>query len=378
MTTPARPAIEQASRIVIKVGTGVLTDPAAGLASQRLLRIVDSLATAHQAGREVILVSSGAVGLGRTQLGIDEPAGDLATRQACAAVGQGELLAHYSAAFGEHGVAVGQVLLTRSDFDDRLRYLHLRSTLTTLLRHRVIPIINENDAVATEELAFDEDAAVPVFGDNDGLSTLVATKLSADLLVLLTDVCGVYRRDPRKYPNEAPLGEWTEDEAQDIEVGQGASAMGRGGMGSKIRAARTAARSGCSVIIASGIDPQALPRVLSGADEGTFFAPAGGLDARDRWIACGAPVRGTLHLDPGAINALRHRGASLLAAGVDAVSGDFQAGDVVVLVDGGGSEVGRGIVHCDADTARDWSAGHRPSGVRNHDALVHRDHLVVL
>lgn len=378
MTQPPRANIEQASRIVVKVGTGVLTDPTAGLCTSRLSRIVQSLASAHADGKEIILVSSGAVGLGRAQLGIDAHVGNLATRQACAAIGQGQLLARYSDAFAEHGIGVGQVLLTRSDFDDRLRYLHLRSTLTTLLRHRVIPIINENDAVSTEELAFDETAEVPVFGDNDGLSTLVATKLSADVLVLLTDVAGVYRRNPVDHPSDEPLSEWTESSPADIEIATSNSALGRGGMGSKIRAAQAAARSGCAVVIASGIDPEALQQVLRGGQEGTYFAPAGGLDARDRWIACGAPVRGTLHLDVGAIAALRNRGASLLAAGVDAVSGAFQAGDVVLLVDADGTEVGRGIVHCDAATARAWSEGQRPSGIRNHDALVHRDHLVVL
>jgi glutamate 5-kinase len=378
MAPVSRPSIAVAQRIVVKVGTRVLTDTDTGCANDRLEAIVRTLARAHRAGTQIIIVSSGAVGLGCVQLGLTDRFMDLPTRQACAAVGQGDLVARYGAAFRTHGIQVGQVLLTRSDFDDRLRYLNLRSTLSTLLRHRIVPVINENDAVATDELAFQDGAPGPVFGDNDGLSCLVATKLSADLLVLLTDVAGVYRRDPARHAEDEPIGAWTPEVDAEIVVANAASGAGRGGMGSKIAAARMAARSGCDAVIASGLDAQALRQVLAGDKVGTHFPAAAGMPARDRWIAIGAPVRGTLHLDAGAIDALRHRGASLLAAGVDRVTGEFDAGDVVALVDCKGAEIGRGIVHCDAGVATAWAAGKRPDGVRNHDALVHRDHLVVL
>jgi glutamate 5-kinase len=373
-----RAPILTATRVVVKIGTAVLTDPVSGLATDRLQAIVAAIAAAHHAGREVIVVSSGAVGLGRAQLGLDETIGDLATRQACAAVGQGRLVAAYDAAFGAHGVKVGQVLLSRADFDDRARYLNLRSTLSTLLRHGIVPIINENDAVATDELAYVEDAMVPVFGDNDGLSALVATKLGAGLLVLLTDVDGVYRHDPHAHPNERPVDLWTDAMAGEIEVGDRRSVGGRGGMASKLSAAIDASRAGCGAVIASGVSAHGLARVLAGEDEGTWFPPAPGMPARDRWIAFGAPVRGVLVLDTGAVAAVLNRGASLLAAGVVRVEGDFLAGDIVSLKSEKQGEIGRGIAHCSAQIARSWAAGERPDGVRNHDALVHRDHLVVL
>ncbi len=372
-----RTALTGARRVVVKVGTAVLTDAQAGLCRPRLDAIVQALAAAHQGDREVLLVSSGAVGLGRAMLGLDAGPRDLATRQACAAVGQGRLMALYADGLLSHGVQTGQVLLTQADFDDRLRYLNLRSTLTALMRRSVLPVINENDAVSTEELAFEEGAARPVFGDNDMLSALVAAKLSADLLLLLTDVDGVYDRDPRQDPLASPIRTWDGQRPAEVAAHAGASSLGRGGMRSKIDAACVAASAGCQVVVASGLDPENISRVLAGEVVGTWFPASGEMAARDRWIAFAAPVRGTLHLDAGAVDALRHRGASLLAAGVTGIEGSFQAGDVVALMAPDGGELGRGIICCDQAAARAWSEGLRPDGVRNHDALVHRDHMVV-
>ena len=372
-----RTALTGARRVVVKVGTAVLTDAQAGLCRPRLDAIVQALAAAHQGDREVLLVSSGAVGLGRAMLGLDAGPRDLATRQACAAVGQGRLMALYADGLLSHGVQTGQVLLTQADFDDRLRYLNLRSTLTALMRRSVLPVINENDAVSTEELAFEEGAARPVFGDNDMLSALVAAKLSADLLLLLTDVDGVYDRDPRQDPLASPIRTWDGQRPAEVAAHAGASSLGRGGMRSKIDAACVAASAGCQVVVASGLDPENISRVLAGEVVGTWFAASGEMAARDRWIAFAAPVRGTLHLDAGAVDALRHRGASLLAAGVTGIEGSFQAGDVVALMAPDGGELGRGIICCDQAAARAWAEGLRPDGVRNHDALVHRDHMVV-
>ncbi len=372
-----RTALTGARRVVVKVGTAVLTDAQAGLCRPRLDAIVQALAAAHQGDREVLLVSSGAVGLGRAMLGLDAGPRDLATRQACAAVGQGRLMALYADGLLSHGVQTGQVLLTQADFDDRLRYLNLRSTLTALMRRSVLPVINENDAVSTEELAFEEGAARPVFGDNDMLSALVAAKLSADLLLLLTDVDGVYDRDPRQDPLASPIRTWDGQRPAEVAAHAGASSLGRGGMRSKIDAACVAASAGCQVVVASGLDPENISRVLAGEVVGTWFPASGEMAARDRWIAFAAPVRGTLHLDAGAVDALRHRGASLLAAGVTGIEGSFQAGDVVALMAPDGGELGRGIICCDQAAARAWAEGLRPDGVRNHDALVHRDHMVV-
>ena len=317
--------------------------------------------------------------MGKEALGLADPPTELAVRQACAAVGQSRLMTTYERAFGEFGLGVAQVLLTESDLDDRLRYLNLRSALLALLRCGCIPIINENDVVATAELAFREDEPRPVFGDNDRLSALIATKLQADLLVLLTDVDGLYDVDPRLDPGARLL---PRIEPSDFaQAGAGASgvisALGRGGMRSKVEAAVVAARSGCQVVIASGLEPTNLGRILDGESVGTWFPPAGSLSARDRWLAFAAAPRGTLVIDEGAVRALRERGASLLAVGVRRIEGDFDPGDVVTLEGPAGELVGRGMIHCDRASAERWALGEHPGGTRNHHALVHRDHLVL-
>lgn len=270
------------------------------------------------------------------------------------------------------GLRCAQVLLTQSDFDDRARYQHLRSALMAMLELGVVPIINENDVVATEELALGEGK---VFGDNDKLSALVAARLGADLLVLLTDVAGVYDRDPRQHPDARLLERI--DGAEAIEIGGSVSGAGRGGMRSKIEAANVASRSGCNAVIASGREHQSLERLFAGEPVGTFFPARQSLDARRRWIAFATAVRGGLRVDAGAVRALRERGASLLAAGVTAVEGDFEAGDVVTLRGPEGAMVGRGVVTCEAEVARRWARGEAPQGVGNRHALIPRDDLVL-
>jgi len=368
-----RDAVTGARRIVIKLGTRVVTHDDGRLALSRLYSVVEAAAALRRAGRDVLIVSSGAVGLGIEALGFEARPTELADLQACAAVGQSRLMSMYGEGFARLDVVCGQVLLTQSDFDDRDRYLNLRATLLALLRSGVVPVINENDAVATEELRFMPGEERPVFGDNDGLSALVATKLDADLLVLLTDVDGLHARDPRQDPSAPLIHTWERD---DVDAGAGTGA-GRGGMGSKLAAAQVAARSGCHAVIANGRVDGALRRVLNGDVEGTWFPAASALGARRRWIAFATAPRGVLHLDDGAVRALRERGASLLAAGVRSVDGDFERGDVVELRTMDGAVVGRGMVHCGADAARRWAAGERPDGVRNHHALVHRDQLAL-
>jgi glutamate 5-kinase len=375
-----RPSVAEARRIVIKLGTRVLTHADGRIALSRMFAVVETVARLHSSGREVLVVSSGAVGLGRDALGLPTAPTELAERQACAAVGQSRLMALYEAGFSRLGIICGQVLLTEDDFDDRLRYLNLRSTLLTMLDRRVVPIINENDAVSVAELAWGDgpDDARQVFGDNDRLSALVAARLDADLLVLLTDVDGVYETDPNVAP-DARLVDRYDVAASDHDVvaGDSRSGAGRGGMRSKVESAAIAARSGCHVVIASGKTGDALDRVLAGESIGTWFPALPALPARHRWIAWATASRGQLVLDPGAVAALRDRGASLLAAGVKRVEGAFRRGDVVDLLSLDGKRVGRGIVCCDIDVARRWCAGERPSFARNHHALVHRDHLVL-
>lgn len=372
----ARPEVAAAERVVLKLGTRVLTHDDGRLALARLFAIVEEAANLVRAGREVLVVSSGAVGLGQAALGLEAPPVELEERQACAAVGQTRLMGLYSEGFSRLGVVCGQVLLTQGDFDDRARYLNLRSTLQTMVRRGVVPVINENDAVSTEELAFVEGESRPVFGDNDRLSALVATKLDAQLLVLLTDVRGVYEGDPRADPDAALVPRVDDPDAvKGLDAAPGAS--GRGGIKSKVASAGMAARAGCHAVIASGREPGALARVLAGQVEGTWFPARGDLGARRRWIAYATAPRATLHLDAGAVRALRDRGASLLAPGVARIEGEFERGDVVELRDPEGKLVGRGMVFCDAAAARRWCGGERPEGVRNHHALVHRDHLVL-
>ena len=365
--------------MVLKIGTRVIAGEDGRVRQTRLLTVVEAAAELRDGHREVLIVSSGAVGLGTDALGLGPAPAELEDRQACAAVGQTRLMGLYEQGFSRLGLTCGQVLLTQGDFDDRMRYLKLRGTLLTLLRHGVIPVINENDAVSTEELAYEEGEASPVFGDNDRLSALVATKLGADLLVLLTDVDGVYDRDPRAEAETAPqLLKTVEVPGEEMNAaGAAASAVGRGGMRSKVDAAHLVARAGCQAVIASGIDPGALASVLAGEETGTWFPARGDLPAKRRWIAFAAKSRGTLEIDDGAVVALTERGASLLAAGVRRIEGDFRPGDVIELRDPSGVLVGRGMVYCDAASARSWCGGRPPEGIRNHHALVHRDHMVL-
>jgi len=376
-TEPARAAVARSRRTVIKVGTRVLTDDDGRIALARFSGVVDAAARLRRRGVDVLVVSSGAVGLGREALGLPAVPDELEERQACAAVGQGLLMSLYREGFARLGLVCAQVLLTQGDFEHRSRYLNLRNTLTALLRRGAVPVINENDAVATEELAPAEVDSRRVFGDNDRLSALVAAELDADLLVLLTDVDGVYDRDPRRDPG-ARLLATVEDPGpgSGIVAGTG-SAAGRGGMRSKLGAAAVASRAGCQAVIASGIDPTALPRVLAGEEVGTWVPAGRGLAARRRWIAFAVAPRGVLHLDAGAVEAVRHRNASLLPAGVQRVEGAFAAGDVVELRGPGGDAVGRGVVFCDAATARRWCAGDPPDWIRNRHALVNRRHLAL-
>ena len=376
MTEPIeRSPIANARRVVIKLGTRAVSNASGGLDVDRLSDIVSYIGDMHRRGIEVLLVSSGAVGLGAHQLGLSLPVRALVNRQAAAAVGQSELMSMYAEQFAGEGVKVAQVLVATGDFDNRPRYLNIRNTLLRLLRHQVIPIINENDAVSIAELKF-VDQSSPVFGDNDRLSAIVASKMDADLLVLLTDVPGVFDKDPTEHPDAQILHEIDKDWSG-FETGNHKSEISRGGMKAKVAAAQIAVRSGCHAVIASGLDSAALSRVVSGELEGTWCVAQQGLTAHRRWVAWGTPAKGTLSLDDGAIRALNRGKVSLLAAGVTDIVGDFERGAVVELRDSGGAVVGRGMISCDAESARAWVAGKAPIDARNHDALIHREHLVL-
>lgn len=364
-----------ARRIVVKIGSSLLTQPGSGLARQRIQRWCEEIHALLGDGRQILLVSSGSIAEGVARLGLAARPTTVHGLQAAAAVGQMGLVQAYEQAFAAHGRHTAMVLLTHDDLADRQRYLNARSTLTTLLELGVIPVINENDTVATDEIRF---------GDNDTLAALVANLLQADLLIILTDTDGLYERDPRMHA-DAGLVNWADaaDGRLDSMVG-GAGELGRGGMLTKLRAARIAARSGANTVIAAGHRDGVLQGVLQGAAVGTLLSTSLlPMDARKRWIAGQLRAKGDLVLDAGAVEAVCSRGVSLLPVGVTAVRGRFSRGDVVRCVAADGRVVGQGLVNYSSDEAA------RLVGVASADIgerlgftlepeLVHRDNLVLL
>lgn len=367
-----------AKKVVVKVGTRVLTQPDGRLALTRLYSLVETIARLKEENREVLLVSSGAVGLGRDALGLSKTPSDVAERQACAAIGQSRLMELYGDGFDRMGLVAAQVLLTEDDFDNRERYLNLGTTLNALLKHGAIPIINENDVVSTVELAMRERAGRKVFGDNDRLSALVACELGCELLVLLTDVDGVFERDPRSDPDAKLISCVDDLDGGMAELTGSGSDAGRGGMRSKFDAARIAARFGCHAVIASGVRHEVVARVLAGAHEGTWFPATGNMSARHRWIAFASRPRGVIHVDDGAVEAVVERNGSLLAAGITRIEGNFVRGDVVEVRGPSGTLVARGLIRVDADRYLEWRGGASEEELRSFSAVVRSNQLVVM
>ncbi len=376
--------VREARRVVIKLGTAVVMHEEGGVALGRFDSFVKAIASLNREGREVLVVSSGAVGLGAERLGITRRPQLLPLKQACAAVGQGRLMSLYSETFDRLGVNTAQVLLTEEDFSNRRRYLNLRSTITRLLDLGVIPIINENDTVSTAELeAVGAGSPVKInFGDNDKLSALVASKIEADLLIILTDVEGLYTAAPGG-ATDAQLIRVVEEVTAEIEAlaAEGrAGRVGRGGMKTKLEAARIATRSGCAVIIAGGKIDNVINRIFSGESLGTLFLPSAAIRGRRRWIAFATTVKAAIVVNDGARRALVERKASLLAAGVEEVRGSFERGDAVSILDEQGREFARGIVNYSSAEARKIS-GLRSDKIdqmienRNYDALITRDNI---
>jgi glutamate 5-kinase len=356
-----RTELQNVTRLVVKLGTGVLTDSRKQLDPAQMGQLVAQFAAQRQAGREVVLVTSGAVGAGMGVLGCACRPRELAEKQACAAVGQSRLMAVYEKLFDEFGLHVAQVLLTHEDLQNKERHRNARNTLLTLLNRGVVPIINENDAVSTTELKF---------GDNDKLSALVAALLPADLLVILTTVEGVIENFGK--PNARTLRTVPRiDDALEGMAGGTESLTAVGGMKSKIQAAKIVVRSGIPLVIASGSNQHALAQVLSGAEEGTLFVPhATKLRGRKRWIAFFHHPRGALCVDAGAEEALCRKGRSLLPPGIARCEGAFEAGDVVSICNLDGLEFARGLAGFSAAQIR---ARQTP-----RSEVVHRDNLVLL
>jgi glutamate 5-kinase len=363
-------------RLVVKVGTGLITRPGLGPDPERIAALAAELASVRE-GRELVLVTSGAIATGMARLTLPERPRTIPEKQAAAAVGQSALMWHYEQAFKRHGVPVGQVLLTAHDISDRARYLNARNTLLALLRFGVLPVVNENDTVAVEEIKV---------GDNDNLSALVASLIDADLLVLLTDVDGLYTSDPARDPAAVKL-DTVDTITAEIErlVWRGTGAGSVGGMATKLQAAQKAAAAGVPMVIASGRTQGVLARILKGEAAGTYFAPkADRLGARKRWIAFAVPPHGRLAVDAGARAALTQHGKSLLPSGIAQVEGDFAAGEVVGLVsDGDDREFARGLVNFDADELRKIQGAKTREieprlGYKSFDEVIHRDNLVLL
>jgi glutamate 5-kinase len=368
--------LPKCKRIVVKVGSSLVTNQGAGLDLAALGNWARQIAALNAAGHEVVLVSSGAIAEGMQRLGWKKRPASIHDLQAAAAVGQMGLVQAYESCFRKHGLHAAQVLLTHADLADRERYLNARTTLTTLLSLRVIPIINENDTVVTDEIKF---------GDNDTLGALVTNLIEADVLIILTDQEGLYTADPRKEVKATLVSVARAGDAQLESMAGGAgSNIGRGGMITKILAAKRAARSGAHTVIASGHEPDVLLRLIKGEMIGTLLTAATlTLAARKQWLADHLQVAGKLMLDAGAVKALRSDGKSLLPIGVKKVVGEFERGALVACIGEDGSEIARGLTNYNAEEAR-LIAQHASKeieallGYGGDAEIIHRDNLVLL
>jgi glutamate 5-kinase len=368
------PSLAAARRLVVKIGSALLVDQETGAIRRKWLDALgDDVAAARARGQEVILVSSGAIAVGRRHLGLTGPTLRLEEKQAAAATGQIRLAHAYQETLARHGITVAQVLLTLADTEERRRHLNARSTLATLLKLGTVPVINENDTVATSEIRF---------GDNDRLAARVAAMISADALVLLSDIDGLYTADPRRDPTARHLAEITEITPEiEAMAGEAPPGYSSGGMVTKLAAARVALGAGCRMAIADGRRMNPIQAVADGAPCTWFLPAASPLTARKKWIAGSLKPEGTLAVDDGALAALK-AGKSLLPAGVTRVDGSFERGDAVRVVDGAGREVARGLsAYSAADAAR--IKGHKSReieallGYRGRVEMIHRDDLVL-
>lgn len=370
-----RERLARGRRWVVKIGSALLTANGQGLDQAAMAGWVRQMVALQQSGVELVLVSSGAVAEGMVRMGLKRRPDSVHALQACAAIGQMGLVRAYESHFHEHGQRTAQILLTHDDLSDRKRYLNARNTLRTLIEWKVLPVINENDTVATDEIRF---------GDNDTLAALVANLVEADTLVILTDQDGMFDRDPRHDPDAVLLPEVQAMDERLLAMAGGGGALGRGGMVTKVRAARLAARSGCATVIASGRGDNILVRLRQAETVGTLLLPEQDrLAARKQWLAAHLQHAGRVVIDAGAVRALRQGGRSLLPVGVKSVQGDFQRGEVVACVDEQGSTVAVGIVNYSAGEASRIAG--QPSerieallGYVDDAELMHRDNLVIV
>ncbi|MBU4532734.1 MAG: glutamate 5-kinase [Eubacteriales bacterium] len=375
MEQASRSVLNSYNHIVVKVGTSSLAYDSGKLNLACIENLVRQMADLHNQGRKVILVTSGAIGAGAGKIGLKSRPRTIPEKQACAAVGQGMLLHMYEKIFSEYGITVGQVLLTREDFADRRRFLNARNTLRALLRFGVLPIINENDTVAVDEIKL---------GDNDNLSALVAGLIDFELLVMLTDTDGLYTANPRLDP-EARLLSSVDEITPDIEqlAGAAGSRLGTGGMVSKLHAVRVATHSGITAVIARATEDNVLRRVLSGEEIGTVFWPVTTkMENRKQWIAYSTTVRGRIVVDEGAARALLENGKSLLPSGVVGVDGVFEMGSTVSIVNPEGHELARGLTNFSSEEVeriKGCKTGQitKILGCKRNEEIVHRNNMVL-
>lgn len=368
-----RSRVAQARRWVVKIGSAMITRGGEGIDEERLVAWAEQMAAMQRSGKQVMLVSSGAIAVGIKELGWASRPRELAALQTAAAVGQMRLARAWQEAFAVHGVPVAQVLLTHDDAADRKRYLNIRSTLQTMAKLGIVPVINENDTVAFEEIRF---------GDNDNLGAMVANVSNAEAYLILTDQQGMYNKNPREHEDAVLLHEVrADDPALPAMAGKTGGALGSGGMYTKVLAAQKAARSGTHTLLAYGQAENVIARVTGGEALGTLFVAGGDVQqARKQWLGSRLQMQGRLQIDDGAVHALTHLGKSLLPVGVRDVQGQFQRGALVACVDKDGQEIARGLVNYDSDECRAFTGKHSDelgSALIHGDALIHRDNLVL-
>ena len=373
-----------AKRIVIKVGTNVLRGDDGQIALPRIYSFIEDISKLVKSGKEVIFITSGAVGFGKKRLNLESTAG-MALKQACAAIGQSKLMSVYENGFDEYGVIAAQILLTEDDFSIRSRYLSLRITLNKLLEMKAIPVINQNDTVSTIELleTSSEKKEIACFSDNDKLSALVASELDADLLIILSDIEGLYDSNPKLNKDAKLINEVDEVTDEILALASGVSDGGRGGMRTKLEAAKLVNRFGGKVLIANGKIPFVINKIFSGEEIGTMFLPSKEtLSGKKRWIGYATNIIGKIIINDGAKDALL-QGKSLLPIGVVGVVEDFKKGDVISIIDEAEHEIARGIVNYDSVSCRKLAGCHSDNiaevlGFKNYDEIIIRDNITLL
>lgn len=372
----------KAKRIVFKFGTNVLRGDDGYVSLPRVFSFIEDLSRLAKQGKEVIVVTSGAVGLGKKRLGIESTEG-VALKQACAAIGQGKLMSIYEEGFDTYGIVSSQILLTEDDFSLRKRYLSLRTTLNKLLELGVVPIINQNDTVSTVEVDPQYEHMQVCFSDNDKLSALVTSELDADLLIILSDIEGLYDENPKVNPNANIIRKVEEVTDEILSLGTDASSGGRGGMRTKLEAARMVTRFGGKVLIANGKIPYVIKKIFEGEELGTMFLPQNeGMSDKKRWIGYATNIIGKITVNSGAKQALLDQ-KSLLPIGVCEVINEFKKGDVISILDEQHTEIARGIVNYDSDSCRKVIGCHSDNimeilGFKNYDAIITRDNITLL